>query len=268
MRDFAELEKFVSECHEELLFRQRDEYEFARKYLKQRKLNKSSVLLHKIGYCHSKMAIPDSIKQWGLEERGEEDAEKWHYDLSSFIRGRIIVPIYNEFGKLVAFATRPPNLSKGQTWWNLPFPKSDNIYMLNHARQSIFESNKIYLVEGYMDALILFQAGLKNVCCIMGTALTSRQIGLIARYCNNICLCFDLDQNESGQKAEAKSIYIVSEFGFCDKISKIQGLQIGQDPDMFINENGLEAFLNLEHILNKAEIQSVCKKVRKDFMYG
>ena len=130
------------------------------------------------------------------------------------------------------------------------------------ARQKIFEDNKIYLVEGYIDGILLYQENLRAVCSLMGTALTSRKIGLIARYCNNICLCLDADKNQSGQKAQNKAIFSLKEFGFCESLSVID-LPIGVDPDVFVTKNGLEAFLANERQLKTKEILNICDKIRQ-----
>lgn len=248
---------FISECHNELVQSKNQESSLALEYLTKRNLLNSSILLNKIGYCSREKNIPDYVRFYGQDSL--EENKKW--DASRFIKGRIIVPIYSEFGKLVGFATRTPSSLPGNTWWNISFKKSHHIFMMNMCRKEVFKQNKIYLVEGYMDALILFQQGLKNIGCIMGTSLMTRKIALIARYCNNVCLCFDVDKNESGQKAQNTSIAALKKFDFCEKISVIDGLPIGEDPDTFVIHNGLESFLAKEHILKPAEIKKICKNV-------
>lgn len=261
------LKDFVLKCHRTLIDvdkigeTQDQEVITARDYLYSRNVLEKSIKSVTIGYCKGDEELPDPVRFFGEELRKEDD--KW--DLSYYVKGRIIVPVYSEFNSLVGFATRKPTKEPGNTWWNLPAPfrKGGHLFLLNLAKKSIFEKNKVYLVEGYMDATILRQHGLDNVVGIMGTALTSRKIGLIARYCNNVCLCFDTDQNESGQKARDISVAILKKFDFCDSISVINDLPVGIDPDDFVTANGLDAFLKKEVVLKDSEIEKICRKVSK-----
>jgi DNA primase len=260
------LSEFILECHNNLVKKVDREETIALEYLTKRNLLESSIVTHKIGYCSSSIVLPDSIAYFGQDV--SEENKKWN--MSSFIRGRIIVPIFSEFNKPVGFATRVPSTLPGNTWWNVPFKKSNHIFLLNKTRKEVFNQNKIYLVEGYMDALILYQNGMKNVGCIMGTALTSRKIGLIARYCNNICLCFDTDKNKAGQNAQKIAIVTLKRFDFCDKLSVIDNLPIGEDPDVFVTKYGMEAFLFNERVLKSTDIKKIFKEIaskNKEFEY-
>ena len=159
------------------------------------------------------------------------------------MRRKIIVPVYSEFGGTVGVAVRSPDPSlKG--WWNSRFEKQSNLFGFNDARRSMFLQDKAYLFEGYMDVIVVNQDGLLNACGLMGTALGYRRIGLLKRYCNKVCLCFDSDANQAGQMAQDRSVYELSRFEF-DSISKID-LPIGVDPDEFVVQNGLDEFLALE----------------------
>ena len=115
-----------------------------------------------------------------------------------------------------------------------------------------------------MDAITLYQHGIKNVCALMGTRLSLRQIGLIARYCNNICMCLDSDNNQAGQKATKKNIENIlslEKLRFCDKISIIDGIPLGTDPDEFICKNGKDAFLSLEKEITQEDIEEIIKGI-------
>jgi DNA primase len=205
--------------------------------------------------------LPKEIQFYGKDPDKIAPSDKGY---GFFIRGRMVLPIFSEFGDPVGFATRRPSSDPGNTWWNLsrPFKKGEHLFLLNKAREKIFKNNKIYLVEGYIDGILLFQEGLDSVCALMGTVLSPRKIGLIARYCNNICLCLDVDENDAGQKAQEKAIYTLSEFGFCDSISVIDHLEVGQDPDEYVIKQGLSDFLDGERQLQDKEIKRICKKVR------
>ena len=250
------LDKFVLECHN-TIFEDNKECREALNYLTTRHITKNSIVFHKLGYCPYKFNIPTEIKEYGQDHSSVKKL-----DYSFRIRGRLIVPVYSEFGEIVGLATRRPSFEAGFSWWNLPFPKGNYLFMLDKARKYIFNDNEVFIVEGYMDALILWQAGLKTVVGLMGTKLNLRKIGLIARYCDNICVSLDSDQNESGQKARDKSISILHKFGF-ENISEITlPLKDGQksaDPSDFVAEQGLEEYKKLRKTLNISAIQKICR---------
>jgi DNA primase len=259
---FDILNAFVRNCHENLLKPRTKQAIIARDYLSKRAISNDSILEHEIGYVGYKDYIPDEIKFYGKDL--DEVAPDNHYGYSGFIKGRILLPVRSEFGDIKGFATRAPSSETGNTWWNLsaPFKKSEHLYLLNKSRKHVFNDNKIYLVEGYIDAIILYQYGLKNVAAIMGTILSPRKIGLIARYCDSICLCLDVDENQAGQKAQTKAIAMLKEFGFAKNISCIKGLPVGEDPDTYVSKNGLDSLLKLEEKISEKEIVRIHKEVR------
>ena len=254
----SDLSEFVKECNNALLLGTDREVKIAREYLiDERKLLENSWKSHIIGYCRTGFNIPDPVRFYGSTEKPDG---KW--DISRYIQGKIIVPVLSEFGEVIAFATRSPTSEPGNSWWNLPSPfkKGNHLFLLDKARKTIFEKNKVYVVEGYMDALVLFQQGLRNVVGIMGTAFTLRKISLIARYCNNVCLCFDTDENESGDKGKKIAVAMLKKYDFCEDISTIR-LPLKIDPDIFVSKEGLDAFLNLEKNLTPIDIQKLCQEV-------
>lgn len=258
----ASLKEFVRDCHEKLMASPTDEVGEAFSYLtKERGLDTKGLSNHMIGYCPFQGHLPHEVRYFG-ETPDTNDGRS--LDCSNYIKGRIILPIFSEFGQIVGISTRNPSTKQGNTWWNLPrpFEKSCHIFLLDKTREAVFTANKIYLVEGYLDGIVLLEQGLKNVGCIMGINLTVRQIGLIARYCNNVCLCMDVDSNQSGQNAQEKLTYILNEFSFCDNLSMIDGLPVGQDPDKYVLKNGLKSFLDLEKPLSRMDIKKICKRVR------
>jgi DNA primase len=253
-----ELNNFIDECNEILLLKKCSQETLnAKEYLKLRGVSKGTVVNQKIGYCPSNKKIPNSVKFFGNELREKDDQKNYDF----FIRKRLIVPIYNMYGDLIAFSTREPSFEAKYGWWNCPAPfhKKNHLYMLDKTKKHILKQNKVYVVEGYMDALTMFQNGTKNVVCLMGTALTKRHIALMVRFCNNICFCFDIDANNSGQKAKNKSILAINKFDFHDTLSTIDSLPEGEDPSSFILKNGMEKFLQEERIVSKEEISSIIK---------
>lgn len=253
---------FVERCNQNLLNSSNDECANAMKYLLQRHIKVETIQDLKIGYCMSNERDMSEVRKYCNGDYNQVDGEK---DYSYFIKGRIIVPVFAEFGEAVGFATRKPTFEKGNTWWNLPkpFKKGQYLYLLDKTRKDIFDTNKVYLVEGYVDAILLYQEGIRNVCSIMGTALTSRKIGLIVRYCNSICLCFDSDENNSGQKAQEKSVFLLNEFGYGDFLSVIN-LPVGVDPDEYVVKYGPKDLLNQEKQLSRTEVINICEKWKKN----
>jgi len=259
--------EFIQSCNDNLINGSGVEIDTARNYLKnERQLVESTWVFHKIGYCDSQISIPEQVRYFGTYEKSHN--ERWN--LSRKTRGRIIVPIYSGFGKIEAFATRVPTSEPGNPWWNLPdpFKKGNILFLLDKARKEIFKTNKIYIVEGYIDALMLFQAGLTNVVAVMGTAYTLRKIGLTARYCNNVCLCFDSDENEAGTKAKMMAATILDKYSFCDTITTIDSLPVGEDPASFVAKNGLEPFLAMERTMSDEEIAKIRILVSKGLNHG
>ena len=243
------LEDFIVACSKNIL----NEKE-ALNYLYSRKINNETIDEHCLGYCSGNIFVPDDIRFFTINGRKK--------DFLYFIQNKIIVPIYSEFGDLISFSTRSPTFEKGYSWWNFPFQKTNHLFLLNKARKDCFDSNKVYIVEGYMDALFMYQSGLKNVCGLMGVELSLRKIGLIARYCNNICLC--LDPDTAGQTSQDKIIYLLKEFDFCDNLSIIKNMPEGEDPDVYIAKNGLNSFLRLESKLKESEIKKIIENIKKE----
>lgn len=254
----SHLNQFVKQCHDNLLSGNGAEVVNANDYLSKRNIKQESIILHSIGYCGNKDKIPNEISFYG---KNGQSVGSYGYDY--FIRGKIIVPVYSEFGLLVGFATRKPSFEPDNTWWNLsrPFHKSNHLFLLDKSRKYVFENNKIYLVEGYIDAIILYQEGLKGIVGLMGTNLSPRQVGLLARYCSNICLCLDVDKNNSGQKAQGKAIYSLKKFDFYESISVIDNLPIEEDPDVFVSKNGLSELLKMERKLSDSEVNKIYREV-------
>lgn len=161
-------------------------------------------------------------------------------------RHRLMIPIRDEKGRVIAFGARALNPDDNPKYLNSPktilFDKSHTLFGLDVAKQTILGSEIAVIVEGYMDAIQAHQAGFLNVVAQMGTALTEHQVKLLApRYAKKIILA--LDSDVAGQSATRKSIETVREVLQADYISTllvdIHVLQIpgAKDPDDLIREN-------------------------------
>lgn len=233
----SEVSDFVDDAHKMLVGAGDDEVRVALNYIAVvRGMSQDTIRTHKIGYCHTSQELPGCLTAR-------------HY--GRHIWGRIVIPIYDEFGELISFATRSciPSL-KG--WWHIPFRKSNYLFMLDKSRRYIFEKNKAYVVEGFLDSIIPFQYSVNNISSVMGTELSDRRIGLLSRYCDSICFCFDTDvKNEAGQEAQLKSIAQATSLGV-EHLSQIK-MPPGVDPDEFVIKNGAEAFYSLEQTVTEEE---------------
>lgn len=158
-------------------------------------------------------------------------------------RGRIIFPIFSPNGRVIAFGGRilekNENVAK---YLNSPesviYHKRKTLYGLFHSKDEIRSQNRAILVEGYMDLISLYQAGVKNVVASSGTALTEEQVQLLSRYTRNIIVMFDSDN--AGQNAAMKSIETLLKQDF---EVKILSLPEGEDPDSYVNQYGKEMFI-------------------------
>lgn len=166
------------------------------------------------------------------------------------LAGRIIFPIFSPNGRVVAFAGRKLREDdSGGKYINSPetliYIKGKVLYGLSHCKDEIRKLDKAIIVEGYMDLISLYQAGIKNVVAVSGTALTDEQVQLLSRYTKNVVLLFDADT--AGINASMRSIEILLKQDFDVKIAT---LPKDEDPDSFVNKFGKEEF---EEIVKRSE---------------
>ena len=161
-------------------------------------------------------------------------------------RNRVIFPIIDLRGNVIGFGGRIMGQAVENNGFKLPkylnsaetpvFNKGNNLFSLNLAKKNTPYS--IILVEGYMDVITVYQAGIPNVVATLGTALTESQAKLLMKYCNEILLCYDSD--EAGQKATIRAIEIINGVGGRSRVIKLKG---AKDPDEYIKKNGTAMFL-------------------------
>lgn len=161
-------------------------------------------------------------------------------------RGRVMFPIHNVSGKVIAFGARVLKAAKNQPKYiNSPetaiYHKTDTLYGIFQAKQSIRQEDNCYLVEGYTDVLGLHMAGITNVVASSGTSLTEAQIQLMSRFTKHITFVFDGDP--AGIKASLRGIDMVLERGLNVKVVL---LPQGEDPDSYalkVGATALQAYL-------------------------
>jgi DNA primase len=160
-----------------------------------------------------------------------------YYD---FFRNRLMLPVYNLTGEVMAFGGRalgdePPK------YMNTPstsaYTKGKHVYALNLARRAAAAEGALIVVEGYLDAIVLHQAGFANAVASLGTAFTPEQARELRRVAPNVYLCFDGDA--AGQAATARSVDMLVDEGLS---VEVVALPAGMDPDDFVRDKGAEAF--------------------------
>ena len=154
--------------------------------------------------------------------------------------GRVIFPVHTISGKVVAFGGRIlQNNPKAAKYVNSPeseiYHKSDHLYGLYFAKQAIMQKDRCILVEGYLDVISMYQAGIQNVVASSGTSLTTGQIKLIHRFTSNVTLLYDGDK--AGIKASIRGIDMLLEEGM--NINVVL-LPEGEDPDSYAQSHSTE----------------------------
>ena len=216
-------------------------------YMKSRGISEETMNLFGIGYADGQWQslldhlVAQKIDHNKLVELGlASRSGDRYYDK---FRDRVIFPIINTSGRVIGFGGRI--IGEGEPkYLNSPessvFQKKNNLYGLNLAKSEASKEDRIILVEGYMDVIALYQAGIRNVAASLGTALTPQQAALIKRYTRNVILSYDAD--EAGQNAAMRGIDILYEADCKARVLKVTD---GKDPDDFIKSKGRQAFLEL-----------------------
>ena len=225
------------------------EGEPARNYLSGRGLSMDTIESFNIGYvvnswnsAHEYLrekGIPDDIlvKSGVVIPRGSGAG---YYDR---FRGRIMLPIYDTQNRVAGFGGRVLDDSTPK-YLNSPetpvFSKGHILYGLNLAGSYIRESGYAIIVEGYMDVIVVHQAGIQNVVGTLGTALTVNHLNVISRFCKEVILTFDSDVAGVNAALRATDLFLNS-----DVEAKVLLLPEGEDPDSFTRKHGRASFLEL-----------------------
>jgi DNA primase len=225
----------------------------ARGYLADRGVLPATQLEFRIGYAPAErfalkeylgsrgVSVPEMIEA-GLLIAGDDVPVP--YDR---FRDRVMIPIQDQRGRVIAFGGRTMNDDVQPKYLNSPetslFHKGACVFNFHRARQPAHEDGSVVVVEGYMDAIAIYQAGLKSVVASMGTAFTEEQIALLWRLSAEPIVCFDADS--AGLRAAYRSLdRILSELkvGRTFRFAFMTG---EKDPDDLIRERGLDAFTSV-----------------------
>lgn len=214
-------------------------------YFTQRGVTDEAIKAFHLGYAiDNGSALTDAAKKAGfdinvLKTLGLIGTSRQGHDYDRF-RGRVIFPIFNTAGKVIAFGGR--DLKGGLAKYiNSPeselYKKSNELYGIYQAKSSIVSEDKCFLVEGYMDVIGMWQSGMKNVVASSGTALTDGQIAMIHRFTNNITLIYDGDR--AGIKAALRGIDMLLSHRLNVKVLLLPD---GDDPDSFARKHTSDKF--------------------------
>ncbi|HJX08942.1 MAG TPA: DNA primase, partial [Candidatus Binatia bacterium] len=221
-------------------------------YLKSRGVDLNTARNFMLGYApqsgsglpellrREKLATPDALRLGLIGQRGAGQIYEKFF-------ARLMFPIINPAGKIVGFGGRvldqglPKYLNSSETPL---FRKGSTLYGLYQAKEGIRKADRVVVVEGYLDAIALYQCGLTYGVATLGTALTVDHVRVLCRYTKNITALFDGD--DAGRNAAARSFEIFIEAGLFGQAAFLPN---GEDPDTFIRSRGKAA---LEAILEQA----------------
>lgn len=226
------------------------ENESVRKYALSRGLTQEILSFFKIGYSGEyglNLSLFGNFNQKELIESGIFFYDEKNNKLIDRFKNRLIFPIFDYNNKVIGFGGRALSQNYLAKYINSPetefFKKGFNLYNLNNAKNQNKQSGIVFVVEGYMDVISLYQAGFKNVVATLGTAMTESHLNLIWRYFNDPIVCFDGDRSgqNAAQKISEKLIaYMKPNYSLSFLI-----LPNGFDPDSFVRKNGKNAFESL-----------------------
>jgi DNA primase len=227
----------------------------ARKYLRQRGITGEIAKHWQLGYAPDEW---DAFGSWaraqgydardliasGLIKTKNDDQTSNVTSRSSYdrFRGRIMFPICNDVGEVIAFSGRLLREEDGAAkYLNSPetqlFRKGQVLFGLHKSKRALIEANCAIVCEGQLDLISLFEAGITNVVAPQGTAFTENQARILKRFVAEVVLCFDSDA--AGAKAAERSLDALLEN---DLIVRVVELPIGEDPDSLVRREGKEKF--------------------------
>ena len=221
-------------------------------YLKERGISGEIAKIFSIGYATSSKPtlhekLSSKFEEIDLEESGLFGKND-NGDFYDRFRDRVMFPIRNIKGECIAFGGRLLEDKKDQAkYLNSPetktYKKKYELYGLYESREINKRPDSLFLVEGYMDVIGLFQSGIKNAVASSGTAFTQEQFRKILNYTNTLYIVFDGD--EAGQKASWRAVENALPLIREDTRINFIFLESGEDPDSYVRKNGKEAFMNL-----------------------
>jgi DNA primase len=239
----------------------------AREYLKSRGLTPEVIAEFRIGFApDSGFLLRDALRgqfseelmresglfSWKEKDQSSENLATGHQPpataLYSKFRNRVIFPITNEQGKVIAFTGRTlaADEKSGPKYLNSPetgiYSKSRVLFNIDKAKQAIRQLDYAILVEGQMDCISVYAAGFKNVIASSGTAFTEPQARLLGRFSKNIVVNFDPDTAGAAAAERSLTLLLSEDFQI-----KVLTLETGFDPDLYVREKGKDGYADALH---------------------
>lgn len=239
---------------------------FALDYITKRGLTKETLEKFKIGYAPADRKWLKTFlrkKNFSNDFLNESGLFSKNYPDISFFNDRLMFPIFNRNGKVVAFGGRilHPKGDDDRKYLNSPelphYKKRETFFAFNFAKESIRINKKVIFCEGFMDCIAYHQSGITYAVATCGTALTDSQINLISNFVDEVLLSFDSDG--AGQNATLKAIYMCRQKNISVKVIQLKG---GKDPAEILLNFGKEnltaqvnsAILDSDYLLNRLGI--------------
>ena len=223
----------------------------ARQYLAQRRIDAESIRRFQIGYAPDswdallsgpvgRKFTPQQLALGGLVKPRQQG--EGYYDT---FRNRLIFPIRDETGRVIAFGGRVmPRSDDPAKYLNSPetpvFSKGRSIFGIDLARQKMVETRTAVVVEGYTDVIVAHQFGVSNVVSVLGTAMTEQHVSVLRRFADRIVLLFDADTAGEAAVDRAVGLFLTQPVEIA-----IAQMPAGVDPDEYLLQNGAAAFQSL-----------------------
>ena len=241
-----------------------------------RKLQDATIKHFGLGYAPDSFGmLTDHLRKKGFTDEemqagflcGKSKKTGQAYD---YFRNRVIFPIIDPTGKIVAFGGRVLDDSKPKylnTSDTPAFKKSNHLFALNFARN--FCAERMILCEGYMDVIALHAAGFENAVATLGTAITPNHARIFSKYTKQVVISYDAD--EAGQNAAVRAMRVLGEVGMDVRVLKLKD---AKDPDEYIRKFGADKFrqvldnsrtgfeYRLESILSRYDLANATEKIR------
>lgn len=237
----------------------------AQNYVKERKLNNATLKSFLIGYSGTYNELYKHLRSKGFSDNEILASSLVNKnDRGQFIdrfRRRLMIPILDVRGKVIAFGGRvldnslPKYINSPE---NIVYSKGRNLFGLNVAKKG--DLKKVVIVEGYMDAISLYQRGITNVVASLGTALTESQGRLLRKYAEQIIISYDSDS--AGQAATLRGLEILRNLGCDVRILQMEG---AKDPDEYVIKYGTGRFnLLIDNAISLVEFKVKVLKSKFD----
>lgn len=247
---------YLAICKDTAVFYYKNFYapqgQVARQYMQKRGFDAETLKKFGIGYSPDMYSLVRYLerKNYSHEDCLKAGVLQSKSDGTVFdaLAGRLIVPVFNMSGKVIAFGGRgldEKTIEFGKyknTSETYLFTKRNNLFALNLVKQQKQQSAlpNIVIVEGYMDVIAMYQAGFRRAVASMGTSLTESQAKLLSRLTDTVYICYDGDA--AGQKATVRGMDILDEAGLEVKVITVPE---NLDPDEYIKKYGAQAFEKL-----------------------